>query len=150
MTKEEYYKNPSVNNACLITVYKSSRKNAKVERVSFRHLIPSDKETRRVSDEVITRSYIGVLDKLVTIFKKFDNIEYSSSVDIFRLESYGLLDKTRYSYIELRRCKTQDINVMLEDLKNVFDLVYPYNLVSLGELKNNPSVKFICNKLKER
>lgn len=148
--ENECYNTPYQSNGAFLVLYKSSRKNAQCKVISVHHLISKVTPDRKVCDAKITEYFINILSECFSYCKIYKHIEIKSTVDYFKNCIY--MNANNYFYhcnksilYVFERKELHSFEQLINELYNVFSLVYPYNTITLPELYNNSSIKYYLN-----
>ena len=145
------YKSPYALNAANILLYKSSRKNAKrTDLININHLINHEKD-RRVNDERILQQLAGTVETIVyesLAFNKY--LEFKCFMHTFKAVSYLNANNEIYHTVEdinvdRARNKYNSIEQVINEVFNIYALIYPYNEISRKTVFDNPSIKYFIN-----
>ena len=145
------YKTPYSLNVASILLYKSSRKNAKcTDFINIHHLINHEKD-RRVDDEIILQQLVGTVEAIVYESLAFDkHLEFKCFMHTFKSVSYLNANNEIYHTVEdinvdRARNKYNSIEQVINEVFNIYALIYPYNEISRKTVFNNPSIKYFIN-----
>ena len=149
--KEKTYKAPYTVNACGLYLYKSNRKNAKTKNVMINHLIKTGKNNTnnyKINDDRILSQFIGTISKIVLYsIQNNKHLELSCILDYGKKASYidannELTYKLDIRTLHFGRKKFLNIEQCINFIYDVYNLIYPYNTLSLTTIYNNPSIKY--------
>lgn len=145
------YKIPYSLNAASILLYKSSRKNAKcTDFINIDHLINHEKD-RRVNDERILQQLAGTVETIVYNSLAFDkHLEFKCVVHTFKAASYlnannEIYHTVEYITVDRARNKYNSIEQAINEVFDIYALIYPYNEISRKTVFNDPSIKYFIN-----
>lgn len=145
------YKYPYSLNAASILLYKSSRKNAKcTDFISINHLISHERDSR-VNDERILQQLAGTVETIVYNSLAFNkHLEFKCFMHTFKAVSYLNANNEIYHTVEDinvvgARDKYNSIEQVINEVFNIYALIYPYNKISRKTVFNNPSIKYFIN-----
>ena len=138
-------------NAASILLYKSSRKNAKcTESINIHHLI-NHKKDRRINDERILQQLVGTVEKIVYNSLVFDkHLDFKCSIHTFKSVSCRNANNEIYHTVEeinvnRARSKYSSIEQVINEVFNIYALIYPYNKISRKTVFNDNSIKYFIN-----
>lgn len=128
-----------------IYIYKSNRKNSKSELLPIHELISHN----ALNDERIMQHFISVLEKCSNICKMYNHVEISYLICyqkkcIKRNTSEPIEVYERVSNFNARK-ELLCIETLIKELYYIFYQLYPYNTLSLSDIYDNTSVRYIIN-----
>ena len=142
------YNSPYSLNAASILLYKSSRKNAKcTDSININYLINHEKD-RRVNDEIILQQLAGTVEAIVYNSLAFNkHLEFKCFMHAFKAVSYKNTNNEIYHTVEdinvdRARNKYNSIEQVINEVFNIYALVYPYNEISRKTVFNNSSIRY--------
>ena len=145
------YKSPYSLNTASILLYKSSRKNAKcTDFIKINHLISHEKD-RRVNDERILQQLAGTVEAIVYNSLAFNkHLEFKCFMHAFKAVSYKNANNEIYHTVEdinvdRARNKYSSIEQVINEVFNIYALIYPYNEISRKTVFDDPSIKYFIN-----
>ena len=145
------YKSPYSLNAASILLYKSSRKNAKcTDFININHLINHEKD-RRINDERILQQLAGTVETIVYDSLAFNkHLEFKCFMHTFKAVSYLNANNEIYHAVEdinvdRARNKYSSIEQVINEVFNVYALIYPYNEISRKTVFDNTSIKYFID-----
>ena len=140
------YNEPHNQNGAMLFCYKSRRKNAKSEMININHLISKN----GMKDEKIINQFINTLSSVFAISEKYNkNIEISCYVSKFKKASYEnenlycTSEKLNYKF---SREKFYSFESCVNFIFSIYNLIYPYNEISINDIYNDKSIKYIISK----
>ena len=148
--KEKTYKAPYTVNACGLYLYKSNRKNAKTKDVMINHLIKTakNKNDYKINDDRILMQFIGTISKIVLYSIQYNkHLELSCILDYGKKASYINADNELTYKLDIRtlhfeRKQFYSIEQCINFIYDVYNLIYPYNTLSLDTIYNDTSIKY--------
>lgn len=145
------YKYPYSLNSASILLYKSSRKNAKcTDFININHLISYERDFR-VNDERILQQLAGTVETIVYNSLAFNkHLEFKCFMRTFKAASYLNANNEIYHTVEYinvvgARNKYYTIEQFINEVFDIYALIYPYNELSRKTVFNNPSIKYFIN-----
>ena len=145
------YKSPYSLNAASILLYKSSRKNAKcTDFININHLINHEKD-RRINDERILQQLVGTVETIVYDSLTFDkHLEFKCFMYTFKAVSYLNANNEIFHTVEdinadRARNIYNSIEQVINEVVNIYALIYPYNEISRKTVFDDPSIKYFIN-----
>lgn len=147
--KSELYNMPYVVNAFSMYLFKSDRKNSKIiNSLSVNHLI-NKQDDRKVSDTSILKQLVNQFSSVVYSCLKDHYIRYNCYMDIGRATQYLNADNQLYKTLDIRQYhfnrKCITIEQFLNDLYDLFMLIYPYSELSIKTVFNDTSIRYFIN-----
>ena len=145
------YKSPYSLNAASILLYKSSRKNAKcTDFININHLIKHEKD-RRINDESVLQQLAGTVERIVYNSLAFNkHLEFKCFMRTFKAVSYLNANNEKYHTVEAiqvnrARNKYYSIEQVINEVFDIYALIYPYNELSRKTVFNDSSIKYFIN-----
>lgn len=145
------YKSPYSLNAASILLYKSSRKNAKcTDLININHLISHEKDSR-VTDESILQQLAGTVETIVYNSLAFNkHLEFKCFMHTFKAVSYLNSSNELYHTVDdiqadRARKKYSSIEQVINEVFNIYALIYPYNELSRKTVFDSPSIKYFID-----
>ena len=148
--KEKTYEVPYTVNAVGLYLYKSSRKNSKTKNITVNHLIKTgkNKNDRKINDDRILSQFIGTISKIV-LYSRQNNkhLELSCILDYGKKASYinannELTYKLDIRTLHFERKQFYSMEQTINFVYDIYNLIYPYNTLSLDIIYNDPSIKY--------
>ena len=145
------YTTPFSLNAASIVLYKSSRKNAKCsDFINVNHLITKE-NNRKISDERILQQLITTVEDIVyksLVFNK--HLEIKVYCHTFKAVKYSNANNEYYHtveeiHVDRAREKYSSIEQVINEIFNLYALIYPYNEISRKTVSNDSSIKYFIN-----
>ena len=151
MKENTMYNKAFCNNAASVLLYKSNRKNAKcTDFININHLINHEKD-RRVNDERILQQLAGTVETIVYNSLAFNkHLEFKCFMHTFKAVSYRNANNEIYHTVEdinvdRARNKYSSIKQVINEVFDIYALIYPYNEISRKTVFDNPSIKYFIN-----
>ena len=145
------YTTPYSLNTASIVLYKSGRKNAKrTDFININYLNNHEKE-RRVNDERILQQLAGTVETIVYNSLAFNkHLEFKCFMHTFKSVSYRNANNKIYHTVEDinvdgARNKYSSIEQVINEVFNIYALIYPYNELSRKTVFNNSSIRYFIN-----
>ena len=148
--KEKTYEVPYTVNAVGLYLYKSSRKNSKTKNITVNHLIKTgkNKNDKKINDDRILSQFIGTISKIV-LYSRQNNkhLELSCILDYGKKASYidannELTYKLDIRTLHFERKQFYSMEQTINFVYDIYNLIYPYNTLSLDIIYNDPSIKY--------
>ena len=137
----------------ILMIYKSERKNSKVEMISIHDLITSGGES--LTDDRILSQIVNALDAIVAQSKKYNSVLIlSANVWTIRKQkkqaitgTYEFFDAVHYHF---DRRKFYSIEQVINYLWTLVMLMYPYCTLSEETIHLDSSIRYFISKYYER
>ena len=146
-----YYNCPHSLNSASILLYKSGRKNAKcTDSININYLINHEKD-RRVNDERILQQLAGTVETIVYESLAFDkHLEFKCFVHTFKAASYlnannEICHTVEDINVDRARNKYSSIEQVINEVFDIYALIYPYNEISRKTVFDNSNIKYFIN-----
>ena len=148
--KEKTYEVPYTVNAVGLYLYKSSRKNSKTKNITVNHLIKTgkNKNDKKINDDRILSQFIGTISKIV-LYSRQNNkhLELSCILDYGKKASYidannELTYKLDIRTLHFERKQFYSMEQTINFVYDIYNLIYPYNTLSLDTIYNDTSIKY--------
>ena len=136
-------------NSASVFCFKSSRKNSKCSDII--NIIHPITKNDKIPDENIIYHFINTLEKIVYYsLQNNRHLELSTYVNINKNACFINANNNIYHDVEnnrynFQRVKFSSIESCINFLFSVYNLIYPYNKISVKTLYNNSSIKYLIN-----